>query len=214
MFLVSSNLSVFLFFYESSILLPFPYRTQDLRLSDNDFTGEFPFEIADLTGLATLLASGNSIGGTLPGAVGTQLTNLIVVRLHDNELFGSLPYFASPKLEELHLDENAFDSEIVMPKSTLLRELYLGKNLLRGIIPSNIATLAPRLELLDLSFNELSGDIPTASLSQLTKAKDIRLNDNRDLRGDVDGVCDALPSIGTNMRVDLSQVTCKCCNCC
>lgn len=187
---------------------------QDLRISDNDFTGEFPFEIADLTGLATLLASGNSIGGTLPGAVGTQLINLIVVRLHDNELFGSLPYFASPKLEELHLDENAFDSEIVMPKSTLLRELYLGKNLLRGNIPSNIATLAPRLEFLDLSFNDLSGDIPTASLSQLMKAKDIRLNDNGELRGDVDVLCDALPSIGTNMRVDLSRVTCKCCNCC
>lgn len=187
---------------------------QDLRLSENDFTGEFPFEIAGLTGLATLLASGNSIGGTLPGAVGTQLTNLIVVRLHGNELFGSLPYFASPKLEELHLDDNAFDSEIVMPKSTLLRELYLGKNLLKGNIPSNLATLAPRLELLDLSFNELSGNIPAASLSQLTKAKDIRLNDNSDLRGNVDGVCDALPSIGTNMRVDLSRVACKCCNCC
>lgn len=137
-----------------------------------------------------------------------------MVRLHENELFGSLPYFASPKLEELHLDDNAFDSEIVMPKSTLLRELYLGKNLLRGSIPSNIGTLAPRLRLLDLSFNELSGDIPAASLSQLTEAKDIRLNDNSNLGGDVDGVCDALPGIGANMRVDLSLVTCKCCNCC
>lgn len=136
------------------------------------------------------------------------------MQLHDNELFGSLPYFASPKLEELHLDDNAFDSNIVMPKSSLLRELYLGKNLLQGPIPSNIATLAPRLEILDFSFNELAGDIPAASLSQLTKAKDIRLNDNSDLNGDVNGVCDALPSIGANMRVDLSRVTCKCCNCC
>lgn len=187
---------------------------QDLRLSDNDFTGVFPREVADLTSLATLMAGGNSIGGNLPGVVGTQLTNLVVVRLHSNEFFGSLPYFASSKLEELHLDGNAFDSNIVIPKSTFLRELYLGKNLLKGTIPATIASLAPRLELLDLSSNQLSGVIPTAALSQLTKAKDILLDDNKDLSGDVDGVCDALPDIAANMRVDLSQVTCKCCNCC
>ena len=185
-----------------------------MRLSDNDFTGVFPREVADLTSLATLMAGGNSIGGNLPGVVGTQLTNLVVVRLHSNEFFGSLPYFASSKLEELHLDGNAFDSNIVIPKSTFLRELYLGKNLLKGTIPATIASLAPRLELLDLSSNQLSGVIPTAALSQLTKAKDILLDDNKDLSGDVDGVCDALPDIAANMRVDLSQVTCKCCNCC
>jgi Leucine-rich repeat (LRR) protein len=194
--------------------LQFICTLQDLRLSDNDFTGVFPREVADLTSLATLMAGGNSIGGNLPGVVGTQLTNLVVVRLHNNEFFGSLPYFASSKLEELHLDGNAFDSNIVIPKSTLLRELYLGKNLLKGTIPATIASLAPRLERLDLSSNQLSGVIPTAALSQLTKAKDIRLDDNKDLSGDVDGVCDALPDIAANMRVDLSQVTCKCCNCC
>ena len=194
--------------------LQFICTLQDLRLSDNDFTGVFPREVADLTSLATLMAGGNSIGGNLPGVVGTQLTNLVVVRLHNNEFFGSLPYFASSKLEELHLDGNAFDSNIVIPKSSLLRELYLSKNLLKGTIPTTIASLAPRLELLDLSSNQLSGVIPTAALSQLTKAKDIRLDDNKYLSGDVDGVCDALPDVAANMRVDLSQVTCKCCNCC
>ena len=146
--------------------LQFICTLQDLRLSDNDFTGVFPREVADLTSLATLMAGGNSIGGNLPGVVGTQLTNLVVVRLHNNEFFGSLPYFASSKLEELHLDDNAFDSNIVIPKSTLLRELYLSKNLLKGTIPTTIASLAPRLELLDLSSNQLSGVIPTAALSQ------------------------------------------------
>ena len=211
--LIFSSFSFFAYLC-SPIYLQFICTLQDLRLSDNDFTGVFPREVADLTSLATLMAGGNSIGGNLPGVVGTQLTNLVVVRLHNNEFFGSLPYFASSKLEELHLDGNAFDSNIVIPKSTLLRELYLGKNLLKGTIPATIASLAPRLELLDLSSNQLSGVIPTASLSQLTKAKDIRLDDNKDLSGDIDGVCDALPDIAANMRVDLSQVTCKCCNCC
>ena len=184
----------------------------DLRLNDNDLSGDFPLEIANMKNLMTFLANDNRIGGSVPQALGKELRNLVVIRLQNNELFGKMPAFASPKLEEIHLGSNALDGSIEPPKSQILRELSLGKNFLTGTIPSNIDVLFPELEILDLSFNQLNGSIPT-SLGNLSSAREIKLNDNIGLAGNANLICEGLLPI-TSLSVDLQAIECSCCDCC
>ena len=119
---------------------------------------------------------------------------------------------ASPKLEEIHLGSNALDGSIEPPKSQILSELSLGKNFLTGTIPSNIDVLFPELEILDLSFNQLNGSIPT-SLGNLSSAREIKLNDNIGLAGNANLICEGLLPI-TSLSVDLQAIECSCCDCC
>lgn len=115
-----------------------------------DFTGGIPVEIANLDNLEELgVFENNNLGGTIPPELGS-MPNLKGVFLWNNGLTGNIP-------SELGNLQN-------------LRSLALYRNQLSGAIPSTLGKL--KLNYMDLSDNQLSGNLPvglfTQSLNPLT----------------------------------------------
>ncbi|KAI5064085.1 hypothetical protein GOP47_0020755 [Adiantum capillus-veneris] len=90
----------------------------------------------------TLKLPGSGLYGSIrPGTLGS-LSHLQTISLRSNHLSGRIP------------DDLA--------NCTQLRKLFLQNNLLTGPIPKFNSTLTPALNVIDLSFNELSGEIPSS----------------------------------------------------
>eukprot|EP00253_Pinus_taeda_P026457 PITA_26457 len=131
-----------------------------LYLSGNRFTGKIPQEMSNLTGLILLRLENNFLSGSLPSALG-GLSTLQLLDLHRNNLEGNIPYqFSQLKaLYEVDLSQNAFSGEIhhVFASLQQLRRLNLSCNKFSGNIPDSDIGNCSNLELLDLSYNQLSG---------------------------------------------------------
>ncbi|KAK9755434.1 hypothetical protein RND81_01G024700 [Saponaria officinalis] len=134
-----------------------------LYLSQNNLQGNIPLALGQCTNLLGLNLSLNDLSGRIP----IQLLNLstlsITLDLHDNRLSGSLPDEIGKltNLGTLDICKNMFSG--VMP-STLgscigLEKLCLGENNFRGTIGDSLQTLKG-LSVLDLSGNKFSGNIP------------------------------------------------------
>ncbi|EOY01502.1 LRR receptor-like serine/threonine-protein kinase [Theobroma cacao] len=112
-------------------------------------------------------APSQNLSGFLSPTIG-NLTNIQMVLLQNNHISGDIPseIGSLSKLETLDLSNNNFAGQIPSTLShlTSLQYLYepvrLANNSLSGEIPASLANLT-QLHLLDLSFNNLSGDAPT-----------------------------------------------------
>ncbi|EXB40149.1 putative LRR receptor-like serine/threonine-protein kinase [Morus notabilis] len=159
---------------------------QQLYIDSSGVTGPIPQEFASLKALRILWASDNLFTGKLPEFLG-DLTEFIDLRLEGTSLEGPIPssFSALTKLETLRIgDLNKEDSSLKflenqtslsiltlrncrvsgeIPKRfggfSNLQHLYLGNNNLSGELPNNIIT--PKLIALDVSFNGISGNVPT-----------------------------------------------------
>eukprot|EP00253_Pinus_taeda_P024964 PITA_24964 len=131
-----------------------------LYLDHNHFTGKIPQEMSNLTGLILLRLDNNLLSGSLPSALG-RLSTLQLLNLRGNNLEGNIPYqFSQLKaLYEVDLSQNAFSGEIhhVFASLQQLRRLNLCCNKFSGNIPDSDIGNCSNLELLDLSYNQLSG---------------------------------------------------------
>ncbi|GMH23177.1 hypothetical protein Nepgr_025020 [Nepenthes gracilis] len=74
-------------------------------LSENDFSGEIPQEVASLRRLLRLDLSGNNLEGRLPLEL-SNLTRLLTLRLQDNAISGRIPDLSLYQLNELNLSNN------------------------------------------------------------------------------------------------------------
>ncbi|GAK50022.1 leucine rich repeat domain protein [Candidatus Moduliflexus flocculans] len=112
-------------------------RLETLYLHNNRFYGQLPTELGSLSSLYNMNISFNQLSGSLPATFGnlTQLGNL---KLHNNQLSGTFP--------------------IEMKNMKNLANLVLHHNKFSGDL-SNLAITA-NLRYLDVSFNELSGNLP------------------------------------------------------
>ncbi|XP_059655339.1 receptor-like protein EIX2 [Cornus florida] len=110
-----------------------------LRLSNNNLTGDIPKYICKMMALRVLDLSKNKISGTLPWCMG-DLDRLIVLDMTNNNLNGHIP----SSLGSLQY----------------LYSLHLRNNMFHGKIPSTLQNLAS-LNILDLSDNELTDIIPS-----------------------------------------------------
>ncbi|XP_058189397.1 probable LRR receptor-like serine/threonine-protein kinase At3g47570 [Rhododendron vialii] len=151
-----------------------------LDLSHNNLYGLIPLEIMNLSSISIFFnLSYNSLTGSLPSEVGS-LKNLAKFDVSNNRLSGSIPNSLSGclSLEVLHLEGNSFEGEIPQSLSKLrgLRELDLSRNNLTGLIPSYIGELA--LEILNLSFNMLYGEVSTQGIFRNASAISIVGMDN------------------------------------
>ncbi|PAN10187.1 hypothetical protein PAHAL_2G077300 [Panicum hallii] len=127
-----------------------------LRASDNDFKGKIPDYFGSLTNLEDLVLHGNSFEGPIPASLSnlTRLTNLIV---------GDIVNGSSSL---------AFISSLTSLSTLILRNCKLSGNL--GAV--NISKLA-NLILLDLSFNNITGQVPRSILT-LDKLEFLFLGNN------------------------------------
>nr|KJB44282.1 hypothetical protein B456_007G244000 [Gossypium raimondii] len=129
-----------------------------VNLSHNQLNGGFFKEeaIGLFKNLQVLDLGDNLIAGSLPSF--GSLPGLRVLRLGTNQLFGPVPVElleGSVRLEELDLSRNGFTGSVRVINSTTLKVLNLSSNQLSGDLPSSLRSC----EIVDLSGNTISGDI-------------------------------------------------------
>ncbi|THG21378.1 probable LRR receptor-like serine/threonine-protein kinase At3g47570 [Camellia sinensis] len=156
-----------------------------LVLHKNNLNGSIPPEIMSLSSISKFLTlDHNALTGSLPLEVGS-LKNLGYMDVSYNRLSGSIPNTLSNclSLEWLQLEANSFEGEIPQSLSMLkgLRVLDLSRNNLSGQIPSYLGEL--QLEMLNLSFNMLHGQVPIQGVFRNSGA--ISIVGNYDLCGGI-----------------------------
>ncbi|PHT32547.1 hypothetical protein CQW23_28884 [Capsicum baccatum] len=139
----------------------------------NNLHGEIPQCLGKITALEVLDMCRNNLSGNLPTTFisGSSLRSL---NLHGNKLEGKIPRSLAncKELQVLDLGDNHLIDKFPMWLGTLpkLQVLRLRSNELYGSIqPSTIENIFPELRIIDLSYNEFSGNLPT-SLFQHLKA--------------------------------------------
>ncbi|XP_075474102.1 putative inactive receptor kinase At5g10020 [Primulina tabacum] len=193
-----------------------------VNLSGNGLTGGFwGSDVMMLFRNLRILDLGdNGIGGQLPDF--RQLPNLQILRLGNNGLYGSVPeglLQAVVPLVELDLSLNGFSGSIPKINSTTLDILNLSSNLISGLLPPSLGncrivdlsknllsdditvlkTWNAYLEVLDLSFNNLTGSIPNVTQFQRLTVLNVR---NNFLYGNLPSTLGSYPKITT---VDFSS---------
>ncbi|XP_027191828.1 probable LRR receptor-like serine/threonine-protein kinase RFK1 isoform X3 [Cicer arietinum] len=157
-----------------------------LNLEANQFFGVVPSELGSLLNLQTLILSSNNFFGNLPETF-AQLQNLTDFRINDNSFNGKIPNFIQnwKQLQRLEMHASGLEgpipsnislltnlsqlriSDITGPSQDfpvlsnmtgMIRLIFRNCNI-TGEIPSYFWTMK-KLEMLDLSFNNLFGQIP------------------------------------------------------
>ncbi|KAL7176581.1 hypothetical protein ACSBR2_030004 [Camellia fascicularis] len=157
----------------------------ELDLYKNNFNGSIPLEIMSLSSISTSLTlDHNALTGFLPSEIGS-LKNLANMDVSYNKLSGPIPNTLSNclSLEWLHLEANSFEGEIPQSLRLIrgLRVLDLSHNNLSGLIPSYLGEL--QLDMLNLSFNMLHGQVPIQGVFQNSSA--ISIVGNNELCGGI-----------------------------
>ncbi|KAH9614070.1 hypothetical protein KSS87_003157 [Heliosperma pusillum] len=158
---------------------------QHLDLSHNFFNGTLPFTLFNSTTLNVLSLSSNVISGGIPVFSNSSLT---YVNLSDNAFGGPLPKDFPLKfnnLTVLSLRGNYFTGGIPSNFSNSLEVLDLSANLFNESLPSDLG-VGPVLRYLNLSNNRISGEIPPEFVFGVTENTTIDLSFNN-LTGQVPG---------------------------
>ena len=146
-----------------------------LQLDNNLLSGYIPDTLGNLRNLSILSLSKNKLSGEIPQSIGKleQLTNLY---FEENDLTGLIP-------SSLHGCKH-------------LTKLNLSSNNLYGRIPPELFSIYTLSEGLDLSYNQLTEDIP-AEIGRLINLNSLRLSNNK-LSGEIPstlGECVLLDSL-------------------
>ncbi|KAF8026550.1 hypothetical protein BT93_F3136 [Corymbia citriodora subsp. variegata] len=152
-------------------------------LASNQLTGYIPGSICEMKGLQVLDLSRNNFTGTIPKCLENVSNSLLVLDMQENRLSGtvSLKFTEDAALRSLHLNGNQFEGPL--PRSLTnckqLEALDLGGNKLNDTFPDWLETL-PRLQVLVLRSNRLCGPISSPgtefSFSRL-RILDLSFND-------------------------------------
>ncbi|KAL4559893.1 hypothetical protein LXL04_032039 [Taraxacum kok-saghyz] len=130
--------------------------------------------------LRELDMSYNSLEGHFPNWLIKNNTNLELLILTNN-LFGGMPLYRNANMEGLYMSGNHMIGTIPdnIPKFfPNIAHLSLSMNALSGVIPSSIGELS-RLMDLDLSNNELSGEVPQGLFTNLSYLEVLKLSKNK-----------------------------------
>ncbi|KAK4781927.1 hypothetical protein SAY86_016029 [Trapa natans] len=162
---------------------------QNFNVQVNQLSGDLPEELGNLSQLRTLLLTSNDFTGALPSTF-AKLTALDEVSLGDNQFSGPIPEFIQnwsnittlvlaaagfegpiPSIIETFQNLNDLRITDLIGNETLSFPRLSHKNMewlvlrncnLVGGLPDYLENMT-QLKTLDLSFNKLSGEIPTNS---------------------------------------------------
>ncbi|KAK1265328.1 putative LRR receptor-like serine/threonine-protein kinase [Acorus gramineus] len=138
-----------------------------IQIDSNKLSGSLPKSFANLKEMRHIHLNNNSISGQIPPEL-HALPKLVHLLLDNNNLSGYLPeeFSMLPALEILQLDNNNFSGSLI-PASygnmSRLLKLSLRNCRLQGPVPD--LSKIPELGYLDLSWNSLTGTIPSNRLS-------------------------------------------------
>uniref|UniRef100_A0A0D9WRK4 Receptor kinase-like protein Xa21 n=1 Tax=Leersia perrieri TaxID=77586 RepID=A0A0D9WRK4_9ORYZ len=159
---------------------------KELWLRNNQISGPIPPGIGNLKSLNILYMDYNYLTGNIPPTIG-YLHNMVILSFAQNKLSGQIPGTIGNlvQLYELNLDGNNFSGSIPasIRNCTRLRALNLAQNSLHGSVPIHIFKIFSLSEVLNLSFNYLSGGIPQ-EVGNLINLRKFSISNNR-LSGNV-----------------------------
>ncbi|WOL12391.1 putative inactive leucine-rich repeat receptor-like protein kinase [Canna indica] len=133
-------------------------------LGYNNLSGEIPSEIGNLTALEHLDLVYNNLTGGIPGSIG-DMHRLQYLYLYQNLLSGPIPpsIYNLTALVALDMSENELSGQVSEDVTRLenLEVLHLFSNRFSGAIPSSLGAI-PRLRVLQLWSNRFTGTIPSS----------------------------------------------------
>ncbi|KAL9670799.1 hypothetical protein QQ045_008357 [Rhodiola kirilowii] len=154
-----------------------------LNLSGKGLQGDMSLAVTNLTSLAYLNLSFNSLTGKLNDEVFASLGNLEVLDLSNNGFKGELQpsVFASPGIRTVDLSSNRLSGRVnksVFTAGISLVSLNLGDNGFSGSVPADVCVdLLRVVETLDFSNNNFSGEIGIG-FGECLKLQILRLGSN------------------------------------
>ncbi|KAL3835045.1 hypothetical protein ACJIZ3_009781 [Penstemon smallii] len=165
--------------------MAFVHNLKELNLNKNQFSGSLPYDIGFCPHLIKLDFSNNLFTGTVPNSF-QRLNQLKFLSLSNNFVSGDFPQWISQmsSLEYLDFSNNGLIGFVPTPIADLkmLRFLSLCNNKLNGSIPNGLFSM--KLDVIDLSKNEFTGYIPpvTSNLFENLQVLDLSRNN---LMGDI-----------------------------
>ncbi|KAJ9556127.1 hypothetical protein OSB04_010741 [Centaurea solstitialis] len=168
---------------------------RNVLLSDNNLAGSLPSRLFQSRGLSILELSGNNFSGELPENIGNASAISMFI-LSGNKFSGQIPMSIKNihQLWFLDFSENKFSGEVPdFGENPLLAYISLSYNDLSGKIPTtfSIGTL-----MISLGGNKFFGDLPR-NLTNLVNLTHLDLSDN-DITGNFE---DILPRIPGGLQV-------------
>ncbi|XP_048422772.1 receptor-like protein 6 [Pyrus x bretschneideri] len=171
--------------------LPIPPPTmQEYAAADNNFTGEISPLLCNMKNLQYLDLSNNKLSGMLPQCLGNFSDHLILLLLGNNSFHGIIPqtYNKGSILRMIDVSHNKLQGQL--PRSlancVMLEYLVLSNNRFNDVFPIWLGTLLelkllvmrhngfygvigksrknvdfPKLRILDLSYNDFTGAVPS-----------------------------------------------------
>ncbi|XP_062182691.1 receptor kinase-like protein Xa21 [Phragmites australis] len=148
--------------------LKHPNRIASLNLTSRGLVGQISDSLGNLTFLKVLNLPSNSFTGEIPQSLG-HLHRLQILNLSNNTLQGRIPSLENcSKLKELRLRNNQLVGPIPAYLPRRLQTLALSFNNLSGTIPTSLANITT-LNMFSCASNNIEGHIPSqfATLSEM-----------------------------------------------
>ncbi|KAK4596537.1 hypothetical protein RGQ29_014543 [Quercus rubra] len=192
---------------QGSLPIPPPSIAQ-YNVTNNKLTGEISPLFCNLSSILMLDLSHNNLGGMLPKCL-SKLSDLVVLNLQNNNFRGILPgiYMEQSRLKAIDVSQNQLEGQVPRSLSncTMLEILLLGNNRFSDIFPSWLGKLPrlrvlslqsngfhsaigkpessldfPKLQIIDVSFNNFTGKLPYEHFQYWTSMKVANLTFDKD----------------------------------
>ncbi|XP_039173730.1 probable LRR receptor-like serine/threonine-protein kinase At3g47570 [Eucalyptus grandis] len=161
-----------------------------IQLGWNQLQDDLSFisSLANCSHLKTLAVESNLIHGSFPRSISNLSTSINRIGMSDNHIQGTIPSSLGNLFNLLHLNlQNNFLTDD-LPDSIgalyNLQQLSFAGNMFTGDIPSSIDFLL--LKYLNMSFNELEGQVPEGGV--FLNASAVSISGNRQLCGGIMGL--------------------------
>ncbi|KAL7128800.1 hypothetical protein ABFS83_13G018700 [Erythranthe nasuta] len=146
-----------------------PFQLDVIGLPGSNMGPHFPTWIQTQGNFFLLDLSGNGIAGEVPKWFWGLSPPLKYLNISHNQISGTIPHFISSKLTSIDVSFNNFSGHITLLHPNI-NTLQLSQNMFSGSISSLCTTVLHKLYLLDLSYNQLTGELPNCweNMYQLT----------------------------------------------